>query len=120
MPLMVQMLVRPASLDLVEVALDTVSKNSSPGSDGIHACIYSALCEFFVPLMHKLYHQVLQTGKLNPDWVEALFNLIPKALGQVGVEDLKPLVLRNCYHKWTAAIVLLQLHALISAIMPSY
>ena len=40
---------------------------------------------FFVPLMHDIYQQALRMGQLSDDWAQALLNLIPKALGRVGV-----------------------------------
>ena len=109
LPLMVRMLVRSLSLELVEAALDGLSKNSAPGADGVQASIYSTFREFLVPLMHEIYQQILHNGQLNADWASALFNPKPKALGQVGVADLRPLVLQNCCQKWTSATLLLQL-----------
>ena len=120
MPLMVSMLVRSPTQDLVEAALDGLSKNSAPGADGAQASIYSAFREFFLPLMHDIYQHILNTGELNPEWSQAILNPIPKALGSVGVADLRPLVLQNCCHKWTSAILLLQLQDPVSAVTPMH
>ena len=115
-PLMAQMLIKPLSLELVEAAPEGLSRNSAPGTDGFTASIYVALRSFFAPLMLSIFQDILQTGQLNPFWAEAMLNPIPRALGCVGVGDLRPLVLQNLCHKWVAAIVALQLQDLICAI----
>ena len=81
---MVSMLVRSPTQDLVEYALDGLSKNSAPGADEAQASIYSAFREFFVPLMHDIYQHILNTGELNPEWSQAILNPIPKSIGQCG------------------------------------
>ena len=90
LPLKARILVRLPSLDLVEASLDSHRKNLAPGSDGIQASTYSEFRQFFVPLVHEIYQHILQTGQLNSDWSEALFNPMPKVLGRVGAAACFP------------------------------
>ena len=111
-------LIKPLSLDLVLAALDTLNKSASPGSDGVPSSVYSAFRDAFAPRMLSIFEASLARGSIDPDWVLALLNPIPKGPGIVQVSDLRPLVLQNTCLKWFTSILSLQLHDLILAITP--
>ena len=107
--LMSQMLVRPLTLTLVEAALASLNQTSSPGIDGIPCAVYSKFQSHFAPRMLHITQRTLDAGKLNPEWAEALLNLIPKGRGIVQVADCRPL----------SQTVALQIQDLVSALTPS-
>ena len=106
---MAKMLIKPIIGDLVHAALENLSATSSPVIDGFTSEIYKNLAPHLVPLMLKIYQQLLDSPSIPESWSLALFTAIPKGLGLVGVQDLRPLVLQNFNNKWIAAIVSLQL-----------
>ena len=112
------MLVRPLTLPLIEAALASLNQTSSPGVDGIPCTVYSKFQCLFAPRMLSITMHTLDSGTLNPEWAEALLNLIPKGRGVVQVADCHPLVLQNTAHKWMAAMVELQTQDLVTAITP--
>ena len=116
--LMLQMLVRPLTLTLVEAALASLNQTSSPEVDGISCSIYSKFQSAFTPRMLNITSHTLDTGKLNPEWAQSLLNLIPKGRGTIQVADCRPLVLQNTTHKWMVAIVAPQFQDLVAAITP--
>ena len=98
--LMSQMLVCPLTLTLVEAALASLNQTSSPVIDGFPCAVYSKFQSHFSPRMLQITQRTVDEGKLNPEWAEALVNLIPKGRGIVQVADYRPLVLQNTAHKW--------------------
>ena len=66
-------------MHLVLAALDSLSKSSSPGVDGIPASVYWAVKELFAPHVLDISHQALAAGRTDDSWVVALLNPIPKS-----------------------------------------
>ena len=115
---MAKLLIRPASIDLVHAALDSLSATSSPGIDGFTGAVYKRFSEYFVPLMFQIYQNLLVSPSLPETWSLALLNPIPKTAGLPSAQDLRPLVLQHFNNKWVASIVSLQLQDFVSAVTP--
>ena len=111
-------LVKKVDIHLVLAALESLSKTSSPGIDGVSASVYWAFKDVFAPHMLYVFDSAMATGTLPETWTLALLNPIPKVPGIATVLDLRPLVLQNTCLKWFTAIIALQLQDLIAAITP--
>ena len=113
-----KVLMHPLSVCLVETALESLNTTSSPGFDGFQLCIYKRFSSFFAPRMLYIVQLALEKGSPDKTWSLALLNPIPKALGIVKADELRPLVLQNTCHKWFAACIAYQLKYLVSYIIP--
>ena len=111
-------LVKQVDIHLVLAALESLSKTSSSGIDGIPASIYWAFKDAFAPHMLHIFESALASGTVPEDWTLALLNQIPKVPVVATLSDLRPLVLQNTCLKWFTAIIALQLQDLVAAIMP--
>ena len=85
---MAKLLIRPASIDLVHAALDSLSATSSLGIDGFTGAVYKRFSEYFVPLMFQIYRNLLVSPSLPETWSLALLNPIPKTAGLPSAQDL--------------------------------
>ena len=68
--------------------------------------------------MLDIYDRILSTHSLSPDLSMALLNPIPKGLGTVLVQNLRPLVLQNTAHQWLASILSVQVGGFTEALTP--
>ena len=95
LPKMTAALIKPLSSDLVDAALDTLCTILSPRIDGFFTSIYLAFRNFFAPQMWGILSDALAKGDLHEAWSLAIFNPIPKSLGVLVVDGLRPIVLQN-------------------------
>ena len=61
---MAKMLIKPVTGDLMHAALENLSATSSPGIDGFTGEIYKTFTLHFVPLMLKIYQQLLDSPSI--------------------------------------------------------
>ena len=115
---MAKLPIRPASIDLVHAALDSLSATTPSGIDGLRGAVCERFSEYFVPLMFQIYQNLLVSPSLPETWSLALLNPIPKTAGLPSAQDLRPLVLQNFNTRWVACIVSLQLQDFVSAVTP--
>ena len=79
---MAKMLIKPLTHDLDHAALEGLNAFLSPGIDGFMGSVYKMFASHFVPWMHDIYEQLLQSPSIPESWYLALFSLIPRDWAQ--------------------------------------
>ncbi len=73
-----EMLNGPLSLDELKLALDSMSKNKAPGSDGIPPELISAIWDIVSPLVLNSFNFAIENGTFHRDQNTALITLLLK------------------------------------------
>ena len=113
------MLLRPLSEDLVRTALENMKKGSSPGIDGFPAEIFIGLADTLVPKMTETVARFIAQGSIPPDWAQGLLSPIPKEVGSISINALRPICLQNVLFKWVSASIYLMLEDIVAFVTPS-
>ena len=97
---------------------ESLNTNSAPRFDGFQFNIYKKFATFFAPRMLEILQLTLKKGSPDPGRSLAPMNPIPKAMGIVGTDELRPLALQNTSHKWFMSCITCRLKDLIVYVTP--
>lgn len=98
----------PITPSEVERAIKTLSKNKSPGPDGIGNSFYRTFTGVLCPLLAEVFEDIITRKLLPPSMRKSNVVLIPKKLpadGPPGVADFRPISLLNSDYKILAKII---------------
>ena len=71
-------LIRPISVEELNLAISKLKAGKSPGSDGFTTEWYKSLKTQLSPLLLNAFNWTIQKGEIPPSWREAIISVIPK------------------------------------------
>ena len=100
----------------IKIAIVSLNKNSSPGSNGLTAKFYSSFPSF-IPLLRQTYNNSYFCNQLSNSQRLALIKLIPKKPNAFIVKDWRPISLLNTDYKILSTIILNRLKPILNYII---
>uniref|UniRef100_A0A3B4XD94 Reverse transcriptase domain-containing protein n=1 Tax=Seriola lalandi dorsalis TaxID=1841481 RepID=A0A3B4XD94_SERLL len=84
----------------IEVTIDNLNKNKSPGSDGLTAEFYIRFKEQLAPLLLDLYHTMQEQQKTPKSFTTGMITVIYKNKGERNIiSNYRPISLLNTDYK---------------------
>lgn len=100
----------PFSKEELATALHSITRNTTPGKDGITYTIIKNLPENYLDALLDQINQAWKTGIIPPSWKEAIIIPIPKPSKPPDrITNLRPISLTSCLSKLTEKMVLQRL-----------
>ena len=107
------------TLDEYFQALEQVSKNKSPGPDGIPYEFYCKVKHIIGPKMVQIINSQLKNGSFIKSQRGGITKLIPKTNDIPSVTDLRPIALLNCDYKITSKILTNRISGVLDSVLKS-
>ena len=87
---------RPISAKEIEAVIKKLPSHKSPGPDGFKGKFYEAFKEELTPILHRLFKNIQNYGKLQNSFHESSIILIPKPdKDTTKKENFRPISLMN-------------------------
>lgn len=108
----------PLSMDEVELAIDSLNKNKSPGIDGLSAEFYSCFKKQLAPILLKVYNNINLKQTTPDSLTTGLITLVYKNKGDnKKLENYRPISLLNTDYKILAKILANRLKTVIGSLI---
>ena len=89
----------------VEQAIEKLNKDSAPGLDGLPSNLYKSQKNTYVPILTKLFNEIIITGSFPESLKHAIIKLIGKKTSSVSLGDFRPISLINTDQKILSHII---------------
>lgn len=83
----------------VEKAIEKLNKDSAPGLDGLPSNLYKSQKELFIPLLTRLYNEIILSKSYPESLKYAVIKLIQKNTSSVSINNFRPISLINTDQK---------------------
>ncbi|CAI5476870.1 unnamed protein product [Closterium sp. Yama58-4] len=117
LPACISSLDSPISHVEVERAFTTLARGKTLGTDGLSGDLFRAHKSTLVPVVHKLFGNILNHNALPPSMLEGRTVLIPKKGNSALVENLRPITLMNSDYKLLAITLANRLQSILPRII---
>uniref|UniRef100_A0A803QCG6 Reverse transcriptase domain-containing protein n=1 Tax=Cannabis sativa TaxID=3483 RepID=A0A803QCG6_CANSA len=107
-PAMNQSLTRPFTSDEIVAALQSMSPDKSPGSDGMSAMFYQNYWNIVGDSVTEIVLGVLNEGTDMSQLNKSIITLIPKVPNPTGMSDYRPISLCNVIYKLISKTIVLR------------
>ena len=103
----------------IEFAIKSLTKHTSPGSDGLTPLFYSLFEKMFSPLSLQLFNNIYIRGDTPESLKNAIVKLILKSGSRTRVENWRPISFLNCDYKILDKIISMRLLPVVSSYISS-
>lgn len=114
----VALLDAPITQEEVKIAISSMNKGKSPGSDGLPVEYYKEYTDIITPILTAVFEEAFRTGSLPPSFNEALISVIPKkGRDHTNPANFRPISLINVDSKILAKVLALRLETVLPHII---
>ena len=110
---------QPISLEELGSALETCSKNKSPGLDGLSYEFYQRTAQVIGPVLIQIFQDQLNSGDLIKSNRQGVTRLISKVQGVPTINQVRPITLLSCDYKIMSKIIASRLNSVIPSVINS-
>jgi hypothetical protein len=112
-------LVRPFSLEEIELVVKESDGNKSPGPDGFNFSFFKAFWDIMKAEVRILFDQFHGNAKLPKGFASFFVALIPKVDSPFGIGDFRPISLLGSLYKLIAKVLASRLSSVMGSIIAS-
>ncbi|MFY7935815.1 MAG: reverse transcriptase domain-containing protein [Flavobacterium sp.] len=92
-------LLKDFTIEEIEIAVNKLNNNSSPGPDGLPNEFYKKFSYFIIPIMSRIFNFMIKTKSKPDSFREGVTTLLPKKDEPLNPSDFRPITMNNADSK---------------------